>query len=285
MWQRFLHKWLKVPYVLANKQYQSPAHADVTIIMLHGIGSSGKMWAPTIAKLPSDVRIITLDLLGFGLSPKPKWNIYSARTQADSIATTLFSLKITGPLVVVGHSLGALVAVEFAKRYPLMTKSVVLVSPPLYKPDRNPSRFDFKPEEVLRKMYDMMAKNPLATERVLRTAGKYNLVNKGFSADNVNVPAYLATLETAIINQQSYSNILRIKCPVHIISGKLDAIVLDQTIHDIVSLRPNVTHTSVLAAHEIVGLLQGAVVKTIKIAIDEARQRSRKQRIDISNNQ
>ena len=282
MWQRFLHKWLKVPYVLSSIQYQAPSHANVTVILLHGIGSSAKMWSPVAAKLPKDVRIVAIDLLGFGASPKPEWNIYSARTQADSIATTLFSLKVTGPLVVVGHSLGSLVAIEFAKRYPIMTKSVVLVSPPLYQPDRNPARFDFKPEEVLRRMYDMMAKNPLATERVLRMAGKYNLVNKGFSAENVNVPAYLATLETAIINQQSYRDILRIKRPIHIISGKFDAIVLDQTIHEIVKQHNNVRHTSVLGAHEIVGFLQNATLSAIKNAISEARLRSRRRHIDIS---
>lgn len=273
MWDKILHKYLKAPYILNVREFQTPKPQVATIILLHGIGSSLGMWDPHVKKMPADVRIIAVDLLGFGASPQPDWNVYNARTQADSLATTLFIMKITGPVVVVGHSLGSLVSIEFARRYPLMTKSLVLVSPPLYKPDRDPKRFDFKPEELLRRMYTLMHDNPSATERVLRMAGKYRLLNKGFSAVNVNVPAYLQSLETAIINQQSYRDILRIKRPIHIISGQLDPIVLDETIKDIVALRPNVQWTRVLGGHEIIGLVQSATIKAVRTAVNEAKAR------------
>ena len=276
MWDKLLHKYLRVPYILNVREFQSPKPQVATVILLHGIGSSLNMWTPHVKKMPSDVRIIALDLLGFGASPQPEWGTYSARVQADSVATTLFSMKIVGPVVIVGHSLGSLVAVEFARRYPLMTKSVVLISPPLYKPDRNPGRFDFKPEEVLRKMYDIMHDNPEATERVLRMAGKYYLINPGFSAVNVNVPSYLASLEAAVINQQSYRDILRIKRPIHIVSGKLDALVLDKTIKDVVALRPNVIWKSVIGGHEIIGNIQRAAITAIKSAVAEAKARDDK---------
>ncbi len=274
MWQKIIHKYLRAPYILHAREFQAPTRQIATVIMLHGIGSSLEMWGTIAKKMPQDVRVIGVDLLGFGASPKPDWNTYSVRTQADSLATTLFSMKIIGPVVLVGHSLGSLVAVEFARRYPLMTKSLVLVSPPLYQPDREPKRFDFKPEEVLRRMYDIMHDNPAATERVLRMAGKYNLVNKGFSAENVNVPAYLATLDAAIINQQSYHDIQKIKRPIHIITGRLDAIVLDETVKALTITRPNIQWKRVMGAHEIVGFMQAATIKTIKTAIDEAAARA-----------
>lgn len=231
------------------------------------------MWEPLSKNLPPNVRVIGIDLLGFGHSPKPEWGRYHTKVQADSIATTLVRHRVSGPLVLVGHSLGSLVAIEFARRYSRSVKSLVLISPPIYMPDRNLKRFDFKPEEVLGRMYQLMHDNPNATERVLRMAGKYNLVNKGFSAENVNVPAYLATLETAIINQQSYRDILKIKRPIHIVSGQLDAIVLDKTLEDIVKQRPNIHWKRVFGAHEIVGLVQSATVKAIKAAITEAQER------------
>ncbi len=273
MWDKLLHKYLRAPYILNAEELQAPTQQTATIILLHGIGSSLSMWKPLVKKMPADIRIIAIDLLGFGDSPKPDWGIYNARVQADSVATTLFSMKIIGPVVVVGHSLGSLISIEFARRYPLMTKSVVLISPPLYKPDRNPKRFDFKPEEALRRMYQLMAENPNATERILRMAGKYNFLNKGFSSQNVNVPSYLASLQAAIINQQSYRDILKIKRPVHIVSGQLDAIVLDETIEDIVKQRPNVQWTRVLGGHEIVGLVRTAAIKSIKLAVLEAAAR------------
>ena len=137
-------------------------------------------------------------------------------------------------------------------------------------PDRNPKRFEPRPEEIIRKMYQLMAENPKATEKVLRLAGTYNLLNKGFRADTVDVPAYLATLDAAIINQQSYRDILRLAQPIHIITGKLDALVLDATIQDIAKKRPNIKLTSVLGSHEIVGALRRATLKQIAIAINEA---------------
>lgn len=270
MWQKFLHKTLKIPYILNNREYQSPKKFRATVILLHGIGSSMAMWEPMLSRMPGDVRIIAIDLLGFGSSPKPTWNVYSARTQADSLATTLFSMKIIGPVVVVGHSLGSLVAIEFARRYPLMTKSLVLVSPPLYKPDRDPKRLDFQPEEALRQMYTLMAANPGATEKILRMGNKYRLFNKGFNAKNVDIAAYLTTLETAIINQRSYGDILKIKRPIHIVTGKLDLIVLDSTINELERTMPNVQHTSVLGTHEIIGALRTATQKAIRLAVDEA---------------
>jgi cis-3-alkyl-4-acyloxetan-2-one decarboxylase len=79
--------------------------------------------------------VIVVDLLGFGDSPKPDWATYDARTQAQSLAKTLLGLGLTQRVVLVGHSMGSLVAVEFAKRYPALVKALVLCSPPLYNVD------------------------------------------------------------------------------------------------------------------------------------------------------
>ena len=270
MINKILHKYLKLPYILTIKEFQSPKHPNATVILLHGIGSSLSMWEPLGKSFPENVRVIGIDLLGFGHSPKPEWGRYHTKVQADSIATTLVRHRVSGPLVLVGHSLGSLVAIEFARRYSRSVRSLVLISPPIYMPDRNPKRFEPRPEEIIRKMYQLMAENPKATEKALRLAGTYNLLNKGFRADTVDVPAYLATLDAAIINQQSYRDILRLAQPIHIITGKLDALVLDATIQDIAKKRPNVKLTSVLGSHEIVGALRRATLKQIAIAINEA---------------
>lgn len=272
MWQKFLHKTLKIPYKLHYVEFQRPKSYRATVLLLHGIGSSTAMWQTVAKKLPSDVRIIGIDMLGFGRSKKPDWNTYNVRTQADSIATTLFNLRITGPLVIVGHSLGALVAVEFARRYKRMTRSLILVSPPLYNPNRNPQRFDRKPEEIIRRAFELMSGRPLDTDYVLRLASKYRLINKGFVAENVNVPAYLATLETAIINQSSYRDIQAIKRPVHIISGKLDMLVLNSTLKHLATTMPNITWQGVVGGHEVVGRVQSAVIKTTINAIDSLKK-------------
>lgn len=273
MWDRFVHKILHVPFRLSARDFQRPKRQRVTILMIHGIGSSMEMWRDVAKKMPPDVRVIGIDLLGFGRSPKPDWSTYDVRVQADSVVTTLFSMNVFGPVVVVGHSLGSLVAIEFARRYPLMTKSLVLVSPPLYKPEAELKRLQVNPEMILRRAYDILMKNPAAFEKVLKLVSRNGLINKGFNPENVDVPAYLATLETAIINQHSYRDILRIKRPIHIITGRFDPVILEPTIRDILRQRPNIQRNQVLGAHEISGAMARTTTKIIKTAIDEARAR------------
>ena len=276
MFKHFLHRYLKLPYILRAVEFRAPSRQTVTVIMLHGIGSSHAMCVPIVKRLPEDTRIIAVDLLGFGASPKPNWNTYNVRTQADSLATTLFSMKIRGPVVVVGHSLGSLVAIEFARRYPLMTKSLVLVSPPLYNPDRIRKRRDFNPDDVLKRMYAIFASKPDAAGKILKLASRYYLANKGIVGATIDPIIYLQTLESSIINQRSYRDILRIKRPIHIVTGRLDAIVLESTIRDVVAQRPNIQRVSAIGGHEITGRLLTATVKEIKTAISEARARDDK---------
>lgn len=273
MWQTFLHKWLNVPYQLAYTKYQYPKHPAATVVFLHGIGSSGRMWDKLAHHMPGNVRLISLDLLGFGRSPKPNWKTYNTKTQADSIATTLFSLRVTGPIVIVGHSLGSLVAIELAKRYKTLIKSVVLISPPLYKPDDNPKKFQYKPDEFLQQLYKTMSEHPNDTERILRMAGAYSLFNKGFDSKSMNAAAYMATLEAAIINQTSLKDVQKIKRPIHVITGRLDLFVLERNVKELAKKMPNVTWKSVMGGHEIIGLMYPAVKKEIHAAIKQAERR------------
>lgn len=270
MWQKIIHKYLKIPYTLNTREFQSPKKPNSTIVLLHGIGSSLDMWAPHIKKLPKDARVIGIDLLGFGKSPKPTWGTYSAKLQATSVSATLLKLRVFGDAVIVGHSLGGLVGIELARRYPLMLTSLVLISPPIYAPRANSSRFDFNPKVILRKMHGIMRDNPDATERILRMAGKYYLINPGFKVSNVNVNSFLASLETAILNQQSYKDILRIKHPTRIITGKLDVLVINDVIKNIVQQKPSITWKSVIGGHEVTGNVQRASIEAIKSAVNEA---------------
>lgn len=272
MWQKFLHKWLKAPYILHSVHYHSPKQYSATAILLHGIGSSTAMWANTASKLPAHTRVIALDLLGFGKSPKPAWNTYSARTQADSIATTLFTLRITGPVILVGHSLGALVAIEFARRYPVMTRELILVSPPLYEIDREPrSAIAYHPRKMLQNIHAAISNHPDSMAKLFVLASQYRLVNQGFDVSRIDLPTFLGTLETAIINQTSMRDLVRLKTPTTIITGKLDPFVNESTVRRLAKEYPSIVWYSVIAGHEIKGLLESKVVKAIERSITNVK--------------
>ena len=77
------------------------------------------------------MRLIAIDLLGFGDSPKPASG-YSARDHADAVASCLHELAVAEPAVIVGHSMGTLVALALARYHPELVDRIVAIAPPVY---------------------------------------------------------------------------------------------------------------------------------------------------------
>lgn len=269
MWDKIIHRLFRIPYVLNSVEFRSPKKPVATVILIHGIGSSTGMWIDTVKLLPRDVRIVAVDLLGFGLSPKPHWRTYSAYAQANNLIATMMRLRISGPIIIVGHSLGSLVAVEFARRYRIAVKSLVLVSPPFYKHDDSRKRYILQRRRILRAVHRTMDAHPGAAERLLKLISRYNLADKGFNPDNVDLPAYLTTLETAIINQTTLRDAKRLRCPIRIITGKLDPLVPERNISELAKTKDSIAWTSIIAAHELYGPMVPAVGDAIMDAIGD----------------
>src|SRR6478735_9508474 len=98
--------------------------AAPTILAVHGVTASHKAWPYLAAALPH-VRIIAPDLRGRGRSntlPGP----YGMPTHANDLAAVLAALT-TGPVVVVGHSMGAFASLVLANMFPERVRSLVLV--------------------------------------------------------------------------------------------------------------------------------------------------------------
>lgn len=267
-----IHRWLDIPYTL-HVRIRPPIGSGKTptILLLHGIGTSGEAWQSVIEKLPPEYRIVTLDLLGFGNSPSPSWATYDAKRQARAVVATYLRLGIRGRIILVGHSLGALVAVEIAKRYPLLVRSLVLCSPPFYKVDEQKRRLLPGSDELLREMYRLAKKHPEQFIKISRLAVKVGLVNKSYRLTLDSAPTYMNALEATIINQTSLNDASRLKIPIHILYGTFDPIVVKRNLRFLAGSNPEVTVTPVLASHEIMG----PFVKAATAAITEAAERKR----------
>lgn len=98
------------------------------VVLLHGIGSDAASFVPLMEALDARFDVIAWDAPGYGTSEPlvPAWP--SAADYAERLATLLTTLG-TAPAVVVGHSLGALMAAAFALRNPEHVRGVVLLSP------------------------------------------------------------------------------------------------------------------------------------------------------------
>lgn len=106
-----------------------PATANgKTIILFHGKNFSGYYWKDIIPALTGKgYRVIVPDQLGWGRSDKPDLH-YSFHMLANNNRLLLDSLHI-GHVIVLGHSMGGMLAVRFALMYPGRTEKLVLENP------------------------------------------------------------------------------------------------------------------------------------------------------------
>jgi pimeloyl-ACP methyl ester carboxylesterase len=86
------------------------------VVMLHGFGDTGDMWAPLAAALVQNHTIVVPDLRGMGLSSHPETG-YDKKTQATDIARVLDKLGIQKADLVT-HDIGNMVGYAFAAQYP-----------------------------------------------------------------------------------------------------------------------------------------------------------------------
>lgn len=272
MIETVLHRWLHIPYPLHVRYRRRVKKPLVTLLFIHGLGNSGEAWDGVIERLPQDVNIITIDLLGFGDSPRPDWAVYNAKTQARSVLATLLKLGVASPVIIVGHSLGSLVAIEIAKRYPLIVRALVLCSPPLYDTSDTKRTFAIRSDALLRQLYLAATQRPEDFVRLSALAMKYQLINKAFNVTTDNIDSYMATLKTMIINQSSLRDAYRITVPTVILRGLLDPLVVGKHLRKLAKQQPNVTITTVAAGHEVKGLFTGAVVNAIKQLLPPAKK-------------
>lgn len=270
MWDELVHRWLRVPYTLHVHTDKHTKKPRATILFIHGIGNTGAAWDEVISGLPKDIRLITVDLLGFGNSRRPKWAIYNAKIQARSVIATFLKLRITEPIIIVGHSLGALVAVEFATKYPLLVRSLILCSPPFYKVNEEKRQMLPSGDEILRNIYRTAKKHPEQFIQISTLAAKLGLVNKSYNLTEENAHSYMAALESSIINQTSLLDATNLSMPTQIIYGRLDPVVVVDNLKSLTIINPNITLSGVLASHDVRGLFVSAIVKAIENTVNKA---------------
>lgn len=96
------------------------------LLFVHGFPLNGDTWSGQLDAFKAANRVIAPDLPGFGAS-EPGADPASMTRYAESLFTLCQHLE-TGPVVMVGHSMGGYIALAFARAYPLFLRGLVLVS-------------------------------------------------------------------------------------------------------------------------------------------------------------
>ena len=127
------------------------------VILLHGLGVGGSIWQAFARRLAPHLAAVAPDLRGHGQSDAPEAG-YAPSDYALDIAELVEDLKLSTPLAVVGHSLGALVALSLAELRPGLISWLALLDPPLDPVHRNPE---------VAQVYRLRSAEPGALERYL----------------------------------------------------------------------------------------------------------------------
>ena len=93
------------------------------VVLVHGLGTSDRWWAPTIPVLADRYRVLAVDLVGFGRSARQPVRLDAA---ADELAAWARAIGLERASWV-GHSMGGLVTIDLAARHPDLVERLVLV--------------------------------------------------------------------------------------------------------------------------------------------------------------
>jgi len=99
------------------------------VVLLHGFGDTGDMWAPAARALYKNHTVIVPDLRGMGLSSQPKGG-YDKKTQGQDIAKVMDALKVEKADLVT-HDIGNMVGYALAAQYPQRITKWVIIDAPL----------------------------------------------------------------------------------------------------------------------------------------------------------
>lgn len=106
--------------------YRVAGDGEETLLLIHGMAGSSDTWRRVMPRLAERYRVIAPDLPGHGRSSGNAGD-YSIGAFANTLRDLLIGLD-TGPVTVVGQSLGGGIAMQFAYQHPELCNRLVLIS-------------------------------------------------------------------------------------------------------------------------------------------------------------
>jgi len=158
-----------------------------TIVLESGMGNDSLTWGGVQPVLSSTTRVCSYDRAGFGWSdPLP------APRDADHIAAELHELllqaKVTGPIVLMGHSVGGIYMRDYATRYPENLVGFVFEDSSTPLQDENPVMKAGSGKVPPRWAFELLTKSAMSTG-IPRLLGMCSQSIKGFDAHAAKLQA------------------------------------------------------------------------------------------------
>ena len=208
------------------------------IVLLHGFGASTFSWRTVTDELSQLGQVIAYDRPGFGKTPvvarSRTDDPYSLAGQVELLKSIIEEKANGRSVVVVGHSAGALVATEFALRFPEMLSCLVLESPAVWRKPPVPAWLAsvLRAERLENRAQRLLEGFSKAGMKILRDsfydpAKLTQEIIDGYTApmQNPDWKLSLWRFMTASQSNEVRKNLWRIEMPVLVITGDHDKIV------------------------------------------------------------
>lgn len=150
--------------------------------------------------------------------------------------------------------MGALVAIELAKRYPWVIKGLVLCSPPIYQTTQEGDDKLLAAEHILTRLYKATANDaaekPDRYIQLAKLVKKTKLASSAFQVDADTITPYIAALRASILTQTAWQDITQLQIPIHLIYSEFDPFIVNKHMKTL-ALQQNITARKVLGLHEV----------------------------------
>jgi pimeloyl-ACP methyl ester carboxylesterase len=106
----------------------NPHHNQIPIVLVHGLGSTANHWGKVIFPLAEKYHVYAPDLPGTGKSKLPTGKTYYRLSEYTDALSSWISQTFDRPVILVGQSLGAWIAVKVALEHPEKVQQLVFVN-------------------------------------------------------------------------------------------------------------------------------------------------------------
>lgn len=203
---------------IANDSGSGPA-----VVMVHGIASSSVTFHHLVPLLEPAHRCITIDILGHGASPAPDGATYTLDEHVAALARTIRSLGLREPFILIGHSLGSLIAARYAVSHRRELTRLVLVSSPIYLPPAVlGNQADRATMGAYFTVYEYLRSNPRFTQRTAAALAAIAPIKNVLTLTEKNWVPFMLSLENAIESQTTLADLSRVRVPIDLVYGALD---------------------------------------------------------------
>ncbi len=206
----------------------------IPIVLVHGHGSRGSTYKDFLNFLEKEFYILTFDLRGHGTSSKPvganyekSLPLYGIETFMADLRALVDAIRFPRPFVLLGHSMGGMIAQVFILQHPALVSHLILCSttPYMYSEGR---------AAVLQQLKDgvfkLTAEFFLSACRMGLTRA-FNKVHPEVAQNSVQsrllvVPdAYIGSMENFLLHFDTRSRLGEIRVPTLIMTGDQDAMM------------------------------------------------------------